>query len=104
MKYVYMVKFDWSTTDLEDIEIYIYENYDSAYSKFKELAQNEYNPEKSWIGELEFDEDGYPLDENYELNYEDNNSGESEVYWHFVDKNDYYKHSFIDLIRKELLQ
>ena len=92
MNKVFIIQFDWSTTDAEGIDLYVYGSYDKAYDKFKELICNERNPEISWVGDLEFDDDGYPIDEYYELDFEDNNSCESEVYWHIVDKNDYNRH------------
>ena len=85
---IYIVKFDWSTTDEGDVELHVYEKYEDAYSKFKEIITNELNPSVSWIGELDFDEEGTPLG-HYSLDYDDNNSGDSEVYWHFVDDWDY---------------
>ena len=57
----------------------------------------------SWVGDIEFDDDGYPKDDHYEFEFEDNNSGESEVYWHIVDKDNYYQHSFIDLLVMEVM-
>ena len=98
---IYIVKFDWSTTDEGDVELHIYEKYEDAYSKFKEIITNELNPSVSWIGELDFDEEGNPLG-HYSLDYDDNNSEDSEVYWHFVDDWDYNRHSFVDLIIEEI--
>ena len=98
---IYIVKFDWSTTDEGDVELHVYEKYEDAYAKFKEIITNEYNPSVSWIGELDFDEEGTPLG-HYSLDYDDNNSEDSEVYWHFVDDWDYNRHSFVDLIIEEI--
>lgn len=56
----------------------------------------------SWVGDIEFD-DGYPVDDHYEFEFEDNNSGESEVYWHITDKIYWYLHSFIDLRIMEVI-
>lgn len=103
MDKVFIVQFDWSTTDAEGIDLYVYVNYDNAYDKFKEIICNERRPEMSWVGDIEFDNDGYPIDENYELDFEDNNTCESEVWWHFVDKHDWNRHSFVDLLVKEVL-
>lgn len=103
MDKVFVVKFDWSTSDAEDVELFIYRHYGDAYDKFKEIICNERNPEMSWVGKIEFDDDGYPKDDHYEFSFEDNNSGESEVYWHIVDKSDYYQHSFIDLLIMEVM-
>ncbi len=103
MDKVYVVKFDWSTTDAEDVELFIFKRYSAAYDKFKELICNERNPEMSWVGDIEFDDDGYPTNDHYEFSFEDNNSDESEVWWHITDKDDYYRHSFIDLLVMEVL-
>ena len=103
MKKVYIVQFDWSTTDAEDIELYVYDSYEKAYDKFKELICAERKPKMSWVGDIEFDDEGYPVDEHYEFSFEDNNSCESEVWWHIVDKNDWYVHSFIDLRVMEVM-
>lgn len=57
----------------------------------------------SWVSDIEFDDDGYPTDEHYDFEYEDNNSCESDGYWHIVDKDNYYQHSFIDLLVMEVM-
>ena len=100
---VYVVRFDWSTTDSGDVELYIYDSYDKAYDKFKELICAERDPEISWVGDITFDDEAYPPDDEYKFDFEDNNSGESEVWWHIADKYDYYRHSFIDLLVKEVM-
>ena len=51
---VFVVKFDWSTPDAEDVELFIYRHYDDAYDKFKEIIMGERNPEMSWVGDIEF--------------------------------------------------
>lgn len=103
MDKVYIVQFDWATSDAEDIDLYVYDSYDKAYDKFKELICNERNPEMSWVGDIEFDDDGYPVDERYEFSFEDNNSGESEVWWHIRDNSDWFMHSYIDLLVMEVM-
>lgn len=103
MDKVYIVQFDWATPDAEGIDLHVYKNYADAYDKFKQLIIEERNPEMSWVGDLEFDDDGYPTDDRYELDFEDNNSNESEVYWHLRDNSDWYVHSYIDLLVKEVL-
>ena len=96
MDKVYIVQFDWSTTDASGIDLYVYDSYDKAYEMFKQLICDERNPNNSWVGDLAFD-DGYPTDERYDLDFEDNNSNETEVWWHIVDNNDWNRHTFIDL-------
>ena len=97
MEKVFIVQFDWSTPDAESVDLYAFTKYEDAYDKFKELICAERNPEMSWVGDIEFDEGGYPIEDHYEFEFEDNNSNESEVWCHITDKNYWYQHSFIDL-------
>ena len=99
MKYVYMVQLDWSTADADGIETELYEDYDTAYDRYKEIISEQLK--NFWDGKVVFDTDGDPGDE-YEFSEDDNNSDESEVYWHLSLKDDYYVHTFVDLLRKEL--
>ena len=94
-----MVMLDWSTTDEDGFQIELFKNYDDAYDRFKEIISEQLK--EFWGGEVNFDIDGDPGEE-YEFSEEDNNSGESEVYWHLSCKHDYYTHTFVDLLRKEL--
>ena len=94
---VYIVQFDWATSDASGIDLHVFKHYGDAYDKFKR------NPELSWVGDLEFDDDGFPVDDRYEFSFEDNNSNESEVWWHIQDSSDWYMHSYIDLLVKEVL-
>lgn len=99
MDHVFMVMLDWSTTDADGFQIELFKNYDDAYDRFKEIISEQLK--EFWDGEVDFDIDGDPGEE-YEFSEEDNNSGESEVYWHLSCKHDYYTHIFVDLLRKEL--
>ena len=99
MDHVFMVMLDWSTTDEDGFQIELFKNYDDAYDRFKEIISEQLK--EFWDGEVNFDIDGDPSEE-YEFSEEDNNSGESEVYWHLSCKHDYYTHTFVDLLRKEL--
>lgn len=99
MDHVFMVMLDWSTTDEDGFQIELFKNYDDAYDRFKEIISEQLK--EFWDGEVDFDIDGDPGEE-YEFSEEDNNSGESEVYWHLSCKHDYYTHTFVDLLRKEL--
>lgn len=102
MKYVYLITFDWSTEDAADVDITVYGNYDSAHEKFLELISEEKTPNLSWVGNVDFDENGYPIDDFYELEYEDN-PDEEDAYWNFMVKGDYNRHSFISLTKKKIL-
>lgn len=99
---IYMILFDWSTTDTDGIETFLYYHYEDAVEKFNKLIQDECNPEISWVGSDVFDEngdtnDGYDLECNiYEKNTES-------LYWHVFDNSDYNRRSFINLFKKEIL-
>ena len=69
--------------------------------RFHEIILNEKNPALSEIGKTAFDEDGF-IKRNYELSFRYSKRKEHNQYWHLVDKNDYYCHSFIDLKRVEI--
>lgn len=98
-KDVFMIRLDWSTTDADGIDTELYEDYDEAYDRYKEIITEQLK--NFWQGEVTFDTDGDPGEE-YEFSEEDNNSNESDVYWHLSLKDDYYVHTFVDLIRTPL--
>ena len=95
MKDVFMVRLDWSTTDADGIDTELHEDYDEAYDRYKEIITGQLK--NFWDGEVVFDTDGDP-GKDYEFSEEDNNSNESEVYWHLSLKDDYYFHTFVDLL------
>ncbi len=66
MEKVFIVQFDWSTPDAESVDLYAFTKYEDAYDKFKELICAERNPEMSWVGDIEFDEGGYPIEDHYD--------------------------------------
>lgn len=99
MNYVYMVQFDWSMTDADGIEIELFADYDKAFARYKEMIANELDPNLSWVGDQAFNENG-EINEDYEL--DEGDYGADHIYWHVVDNYDYYRHSFIDLIKKEV--
>lgn len=98
---VYIVKLEGSTEDYSNTDIFVYGDYYKAYDKFKELICAERNPDNSWVGNLDFDDDGEPIG-HYELDFEDNNTCESEVWWHIEDKWDCRFYTKIDLLVKEV--
>ena len=102
MKHVYLVQLNWSTTDYDGVETFLYAEYDDAYSKFKDLITDECDAGTSWIGSEVFDEDG-EINDDYDVDCCDNNSGDTDVYWYVTDKNDYNRHTFIDLMKKDIL-
>ena len=72
--------------DAKRSETYVFTDYEEAYTKYRELIDRELQNENSWVHDLAFDEDGYPVDyERYDCSYDDNNSNESDVYWYIED-------------------
>ncbi len=100
-KHVYMILFDWSTTDSDGIETFLYHDYEAARKKLDEIIQNECDADLSWIGSEVFDENG-DVNDGYELDCNTDDKAAEDLYWHVVDKNDYNRRSFIDLIKKEI--
>ena len=102
---VYLVKLDWSTEDSNDVEITIYDTYEKAYAKFKELIADEMNPENSWVGELEW-KDGVLQDDKVELDFLDrrNDIDETECYWLITNTWNYGVHTFISIEIKEVIR
>ena len=100
---IFIVKLDYSTEDYHDVELFAFQDYDKAYDKFKGLIHAERQPENSWVGDLDFDDDGEPVSEHYELDYEDNNTCESEVWWRIEDQWDSRYYVYIDLLVLEVL-
>ena len=82
----YIVRLSWATECDKDWEINVYDTYEKAYAKFKELIAEEKNPETSWVGELDW-KDGQPTDDHIELYFCDRNdeSEETECYWYISD-------------------
>ena len=101
---VYLVKLDWSTEDSNDVEITVYDTYETAYAKFKELIADEMKPENSWVGELDW-KDGVLQDDTIELDFLDrrNDTDETECYWMITDTWNYGVHTFISIEIKEVL-
>ena len=91
---VYIVQFDWATEENANVELYVYDNYDKAYDKFKEVIANELNPDLSWVGEIEWKDD-IPLGP-YSFSYNDNPDTKQELHWHIRDDWD-DKYSYINL-------
>ena len=79
MKHVYLVQLNWSTTDYDGVETFLYAEYDDAYSKFKDLITDECAADTSWIGSEVFDEDG-EINDDYDVDCCDNNSGEGKLF------------------------
>ncbi len=100
MRFIYMVQFDWSTEDYGEIETELFGTYKRALDRFHSLIQNEKNPTLSWVGDQALDENGN-VNDGYELDF-CFAEGKNNQSWHIVDKSNYYRHSFIDLIIKEV--
>ena len=102
---VYLVKLDWFTEDSNDVEITVCGTYEKAYEKFKELIADEMNPQNSWVGEIEWDNDVLK-DDKIEFDFLDrrNDSDETECYWMVTDTWNYGVHTFISIEIKEVLE
>ena len=98
---LFIIKLDYSTEDCHDVELFAYNDYSNAYDKFKELIAKERQPEISWVGNLDFDEDGEPVG-HYEFDFEDNNTCESELWWRIEDQWDCRYYVYIDLLVLEV--
>ena len=98
-KYIYLVTLDWSFDGEHGLETYPFHEYDAAYSKFKELITHEI--ETSWLEEA-IDEDGNPND-GYDVWVDDNNSGDSDVYFCVTDCTHFGRQTDIELQKKEIL-
>ena len=98
---IFIIKLDYSTEEYHDVELFAFQDYDKAYDKFKELFLSERQPENSWVGVLDFDDEGVPIG-HYELDYEDNNTCESEVWWRIEDQWDSRYYVYIDLLVLEV--
>ena len=94
---IFIVKLDYSPEDCHDVELYAFHDYYNAYDKFKELIISERQPKNSWVGNLEFDEDGEPIG-HYDFEFEDNNTCESELWWCIEDKWDGRYYVYIELL------
>ena len=98
---IFIVKLDYGTEDCHDVELYAFKDYYKAYDHFKELLCKERQPENSWVGDLDFDDDGDPIG-HYELDFEDNNTYETELWWRIEDKWDCRYYVYIDLLVLEV--
>lgn len=100
--YVYTVLFDYSTQDCSGIDIYIFDSYKKAVKKFKQIIEDEKNPDTSWVGDAYTNNE---LSNEYELdtNIDDiDDNEEHELYWNISCKHDWYLHDFLDLRIKEV--
>ena len=98
---IYLILFDWSTTDSDGIETFLYRDYDAAVKKFNELIDDECDADTSWVGSEVFDENG-EVNDGYELDCNTDDETAEELYWHVVDKSDYNRRSFINLMKREI--
>lgn len=98
---VFMVVFDWSTTDNEDIEIKLFDSYEKALKHFNQTIKNEMDPEMSWVASEAFDKNGN-IAEGFTLDSNCDEEGEHNLYWRVVDCYDYYRHDFLELRQVEV--
>lgn len=101
-KHVYMVVFDWSTTDDCGLEIKLFDTYKKALARYKQYIKSERNAELSWVGSEVFDENDN-VNDGYEFHCCRHTKGEQNLYWKVADKNDYNRHSFLYLSKEKVL-
>ncbi len=86
---IYIVNILSANWEGDNEETYFFTNYDEAYTAYKDFIAEEMKPGNSWVGTIEFDEEGPPVDtDRYDCTYDDNNSNESDVYWRIDDTNE----------------
>ncbi|MCM1220790.1 MAG: hypothetical protein NC548_40495 [Lachnospiraceae bacterium] len=98
---IYLILYDWSTTDSDGIETYLYYRFEDALAKFNEIIESECDADSSWVGSEVFDENG-DVNDGYDLDCNTDDKNAEELYWHVVDKRDYNRHTFIDLFKREI--
>ena len=57
-QYVYLITLDWATEDDKGFEFDICSTPKKAFEIFRKRIKAEQNPNKSWVGEEVFAEDG----------------------------------------------
>lgn len=95
MKNVYMVLFDWSTTDDASVEVELFDSYGKAFDRFNEIIAQEHNPDMSWAADA-FHEDGTERD-GYIFDSETDGSEERDLFWNLTNKDDWNIHDFLQL-------
>lgn len=97
---VYVIIYDWSISnaDSSGIEVEVFGTYKKAYDRFNEIIANEKNPNMSWVGIDAVDENG-DIKEDYDFDehIESDGTQEFDCWWNITDKNDWYRHVFLDL-------
>lgn len=103
---VYVVTTDWTMGAMEGDgkTLEIFDTYAKAYERFNQIITNEKDPKHSWVGEVELDDNGNPIDKRYELDehIECDGTQENDCWWEIYDNSD-YKH-FSIMLRKIVVQ
>ncbi len=100
-KKVYLVVFDWSTDDGNDVDIEVCKTYKKAVKRYNEIIENEKKPEISWAASA-FKANG-ELEHNYELDeLKPDLKKETECYWDLTCKVDWYLHNYLSIRIQEL--
>lgn len=97
---VYIIIYDWSTSSADDssIKVEVFDTYKKAYYRFNEIIANEKNPNMSWIGAEAVNENGeIKKDYAFDEHIESDGTQEFDCWWNITDKNDWYRHNFLDL-------
>ena len=100
--YVYMVRVAYSTDESDGIVTHLYKNFNDAVTKYYQIIHEECEPENSWVGNEVFNEYG-EVNEGYTVDYNEYEEREMDLYWTVVDDYNYNRHTFIDLMKLEVL-
>lgn len=101
MKEIYMVKFDWSTDDCQDVDIFLYDTYAKALKKFKEIIEQEKTPNFSWVADV-LDKDNNPDSEyEFDTNLDKADDGD-DLWWNIDNYHNFYQHDFLSLKKVEV--
>lgn len=94
---IYMVMFDWSTTDDEAVEVQLFDTYEKAYKRFREIIADELVFDNSWAAEA-FNEDRTVKDGfEFEEHILSDGTDEYDCWWNLTNKYDWNVHDFLDL-------
>lgn len=94
---IYTIIFDYSTDDTDGVDVELFDTYEKAVNRFNEIIENEKNPDMSWVGDI-LDENGnIPEDYEFDRSPDFDDGTEHVLWWNLTDKNNWYRHDFLNL-------
>lgn len=94
---VYEILLQYSTDDGSSVDSFIFDSYEKAVKRFKELIEEE-KIYIEWVKNAFESEEtlkDYEFETNIDEEYKDNL--EHELYWEITDKYDWYQHDYFEL-------